>query len=309
MKMAIYEISFPSFNERDTVKGWIYTPIVEPKGIVQVVHGFGEHSRRYMHLILKMLDAGLVVCADDHVGHGATAAASNTWGDYGYKGYATTTEDEKTLHDIVVEKYPGLPFVMFGHSWGSMIARDFAAKYGDLLNGAIFCGTTALRKNTVEISEQLKVLVSEGHGSDVKPEFLEAILAGFTERYVNPTTPNDWIATDPGVVADHARDPFNNFKMPPNVQALYDFAQLWVDIGSEAWAEKVPNVPIYMIAGDQDPVGNYGEGVYQAANWLANTGKSVKTKIYSGYRHEVHNEPEIREEVETGIIDFILSLI
>lgn len=303
--MAIYEISFPSYNERDTVKGWIYTPIIAPKAIVQVVHGFGEHSRRYLHLILKMLDAGFVVCADDHVGHGATAAAGNTWGDYGYKGYATTTEDEKTLHDLVTERYPGLPFFMFGHSWGSMIARDFSVKHGDLLAGAVYCGTTAVRDNTASLCRTLKALVDGGHGSEINPEYLVEMLAGFTDRYETVNTPNDWIALDGNVVADHARDPFNNFTTPPNNQALYDFAQLWADIGSEEWAARVPKIPVYLIAGDQDPVGNYGEGVYQVANWLSKTGKRVKTKVYSGYRHEIHNEPPIRDEVEAGIIQFI----
>lgn len=303
--MAIYEIDFPSFNERDTVKGWIYSPVLPPQAIVQVVHGFGEHSRRYMHLIYRLLDAGFVVCADDHVGHGLTAATGNTWGDYGFKGYATTTEDEKTLHDLVIEKYPGLPFFMFGHSWGSMIARDFSVKHGDLLNGVIYCGTTAVRKNTADLAKQLKELIDDGKGAEVMPEYLVEMLKDFNDRYDDVKTANDWVALDRNVVADHARDPLNNFMVPPNVQALYDFAQLWLDIGSPEWAAKVPQIPIYLIAGDQDPVGNYGEGVYQVANWLWQSGKKPKTVIYSGYRHEVHNEPEIRESVENGIVDFI----
>ena len=307
--MAIYEISFPSFNERDTIKGWIYTPIVPPKAIVQVVHGFGEHSRRYLHLILRMLDAGFIVCADDHVGHGATAAAGNTWGDYGYKGYATTTEDEKALHDLVAKRYPNLPYFMFGHSWGSMIARDFTVKHGDLLNGAVYCGTAAMRENTVPLNKQLKALVDSGHGSEVNPAFVEELLKGFTDRYDDVKTPNDWIASDSNVVADHARDPLNNYYTMPNIQALYDFTQLWIDICNEDWAAKVPNMPIYLISGDQDPLGNYGEGIYEIANWLSKTGKKVKTRVYSGYRHEIHNEPEIRDEVEAGIIQFITDLL
>ncbi len=303
--MATYEISFPSFNGRDTILGWIYTPVAPPRAIVQVVHGFGEHSRRYMHLILRLLDAGFVVCADDHVGHGATAAAGNTWGDYGYKGYATTTEDEKTLHDLALKRFPGLPFFLFGHSWGSMIARDFAAKHGDLLQGAVFCGTTGVRESVRELSGKLKALVESGHGGEVEPAYLGELLGDFTSRYDDVKTPNDWIATDPGVVADHARDPFNNFKAAPNIQAMYDFTQLWVDIGSESWAAAVPAIPLYLISGDQDPVGNYGEGVYQAANWLWKTGKKPKTRVYSGYRHEIHNEPAIRDEVEAGIVGFI----
>ena len=307
--MAIFEVSFPSYNERDTIKGWIYTPIFPPRAIVQIVHGFGEHSRRYLHLILQMLDAGFVVCADDHVGHGVTAAAGNTWGDYGYKGYVTTTEDEKALHDLVVEKYPGLPFFMFGHSWGSMIARDFAVKHGDLLSGLILCGTVSLRENTLILNEQLERLLDQGLGSEIRPDLLGELLKDFNIRYDEVKTPNDWIARSPYVVADHAGDPFNNFQVPPNNQALHDFTQLWIDICCEKWAAKVPAIPIYMIAGDQDPVGNFGEGVYQAANWLAKAGKKVRTRIYTGYRHEIHNEPEIRDEVEAGIIGFISELL
>lgn len=308
--MAIREISFPSYNGRDTIQGWVYTPITEPKAVVQVVHGFGEHSRRYMHMILQFLDAGFVVCADDHVGHGKTAAVGDSWGDFGYKGYATTTEDEKTLHDMLAKEYPELPYFMFGHSWGSMITRDYLSKYGDGLSGAVLCGTVSILEGTVATCEKLKALVDAGQGKEVKPELMGDILGGMTGRYEDVKTPNDWIAVHPGVVADHAADPFNNLGNPPNVQALYDFVQLWVDINSPEWAAKVPKLPLYVIAGDQDPVGGYGEGVYQVANWLWATGKNnITTKLYSGYRHEIHNEPDLRDEVEAGIVEFIDILI
>ena len=54
----LHEVSFASFNGRDQVQGWIYVPACKPKGIVQVIHGFGEHSRRYLHMISAFLDAG-----------------------------------------------------------------------------------------------------------------------------------------------------------------------------------------------------------------------------------------------------------
>ena len=57
----LHEIQFQSFNERDEVQGWIYVPACEPKGIIQLVHGFGEHSRRYLHMALAFAEAGLAV--------------------------------------------------------------------------------------------------------------------------------------------------------------------------------------------------------------------------------------------------------
>ena len=111
--MAFQEISFQSFNQKDTIKAWIYTPIRKPRGIVQLVHGFGEHSRRYLHMILKLNEAGFVVAADDHVGHGKTAYDSGNWSDWGDKGYMTMAEDEHTLRKIVQEQYPDVPYFRF----------------------------------------------------------------------------------------------------------------------------------------------------------------------------------------------------
>lgn len=308
--MALKEISFASYNERDTIKGWIYTPTTKPKAIVQIIHGFGEHSRRYLHMIQSLLDAGYIVCADDHVGHGKTALDGNTWGDYGYKGYKTTTEDEQTLHNMMIQEFPDLPYFIFGHSWGSMIARDYAINYGDQIAGLILCGTGALLGNLKEVASSIGKLVENNQGDQVNPEFLVQILGSFTERYTDVKTPNDWICTDSNVVLDHATDPLNCFN-PPTNQSIYDFVQLWIDISSKEWAQKIPaRLPVYLIAGDQDPVGNYGEGIYKVANWLWETGKTnVKTQIYSGYRHEIHNEPEIREAVEAGIIKFFDALV
>ncbi len=64
----LHEIKFESFNKRDIVHGWIYVPACKPKGVVQLIHGLGEHSRRYFHMIVAFNEAGYIVAADDHVG-------------------------------------------------------------------------------------------------------------------------------------------------------------------------------------------------------------------------------------------------
>ncbi len=107
----LHEIKFDSYNERDKVYGWIYVPASEIKGVVQLVHGFGEHSRRYFHMIVALMDAGYVVAADDHVGHGKTALENDTWGNWGNKGPQTMMEDEYKLMKLVKEKYPDVPLL------------------------------------------------------------------------------------------------------------------------------------------------------------------------------------------------------
>lgn len=304
----LHEVSFTSYNERDQVQAWIYVPACKPNGIVQLIHGFGENSRRYIHMISAFLDAGYIVAADDHVGHGKTAMVNNVWGDWGDKGCHTMMEDEHTLKKIVCEKYPNLPYFLFGHSMGSFITRDFIAKYGNELNGATICGTTSIFRGAKEVKEKLKEIIDAGHGEESDPNVVGSLMGWMCERCGEVQIGNEWICHDPYVQKDHAQDPFDAFTRPTSNRSIYDFIQMMLTIEGTQWAKKVPKkLPIYNIAGDQDPVGEYGLGVCQVSNWLVETGHHVTTKLYSGYRHEIHNYAEIKNEVEAGIIEFMNS--
>ena len=307
----LHEVSFLSYNERDNVQGWIYVPAAKVKGIVQLVHGFGEHSRRYLHMICKILDAGYIVAADDHVGHGKTAIVNESWGNWGHKGAQTMMEDEHRLKELVQEKYPDIPYFMFGHSMGSIITRQFIAKYGDELAGAVICGT--VDPDAIPCEEgirQLKPLVEAGKGDEADPELLGALLGGLFARIEEVKLGNEWICHDEYVQLDHANDPFDAFTRPTSNEALLQFIEMIDEVKGTEWAAKVPTaLPLYNIAGDEDPCGSYGEGVKQVAGWLEETGHDIKTKLYEGYRHEIHNYNDIKDEVEAGIIEFMNEVI
>src|SRR5699024_2136587 len=194
--IMLHEVSFQSFNDRDEVQGWIYVPAAKPKGIVQIIHGFGEHSRRYLHMIVKFMDADYIVAADDHVGHGKTAMMNDTWGDWGDKGFHTMMEDEHTLKTIVCEKYPDLPYFLFGHSMGSFITRDFAAKYGNELSGITICGTTGIFRGADKAAEALKKAIDEGKGKESDPQFTAGLMGWMCERCGDVSIGNEWICAD-----------------------------------------------------------------------------------------------------------------
>lgn len=307
----LHEVSFLSYNERDYVQGWIYVPAAKIKGIIQLVHGFGEHSRRYLHMISKFVEAGFVVAADDHVGHGKTAMINNTWGDWGTKGFETMMEDEHLLKTLVQEKYPDVPYFMYGHSMGSLIARAFSAKYGKELAGVIYCGTVGPDALPCEKAVgPLQELIDAGKGSEADPDLLGGLMGGLFAKIEEVKLGNEWICHDPYVQMDHAADPFDAFTKPTSNQAMLYFVQMIMDVNEKAWAEKVPTaLPIYNIAGDEDPCGSYGEGVKLVAQWLEETGHQVKTKLYEGYRHEIHNYTDIKDEVEDGILAFINEIL
>ena len=303
--MAIREIQFPSANGRDTVKAWSYSPLGQPRAIIQLIHGYGEHSRRYLHMINAFLQAGFAVFADDHIGHGKTGVDSGTLGDPHSGGYETYLKDEKSLHDIAVKTYPDLPYCVFGHSWGSMLARGYAALYGEDIKAVMLCGVCSQMKGcdlSMNDPEFRKAYLADP--SQPVGDWFGKVFYGMTDRVENPISTGDWIASDPRIVADHAADPFNCFDT--TLELLYDLVALYAFIENKEWAEKVPSrIPFYLIAGDQDPCGNYGEGLYHVANLLAESGNKVRVKAYPGYRHEIHNEIALREEVEAGLIKFM----
>ena len=211
----LHEVSFPSFNGRDQVQGWIYVPACEPVGVVQLVHGFGEHSRRYLHMIVALMEAGFVVAADDHVGHGKTAMENDTWGDWGDAGCHTMMEDEHSLKELVAEKYPDLPYFMFGHSMGSMIARDFAAKYGSELAGLVICGTPGVFRMTDVVAPKIEAAIAEGKAHESDPAFVGELMGWmFARCEEGAALGNEWICHDPCVQRDHAQDPFDAFTHP-----------------------------------------------------------------------------------------------
>ncbi len=302
----LHEVKFTSFNERDTVHGWVYVPAAEPCGIIQLIHGFGEHSRRYLHMISAFVEAGYIVAADDHVGHGKTAVENDCWGDWGDKGYTTMMEDEKKFHDIVTGMYPGVPCFMYGHSMGSFIARMYIARYGNDLKGVTLCGTTGVWPDLEESIERVRKLVDDGKGMESDPTLGAALMGWMFARCPEGVKiGNEWICDDEYVQIDHAKDPFDAFTKPTSNRSWLYFLEMMKDITGIAWAKEVPEcLPVYNIAGDQDPVGQYGSGVYESSNWLADTGHEVITKIYTGYRHEIHNYADIKNDVEKGIIEF-----
>lgn len=306
--MSIKEIQFSSANGRDQIYAWQYTPVCEPKGVVQLIHGFGEHSRRYLHLIGQLNEAGFIVVADDHAAHGKTAQLGNCWGDPGDHGFMTYIEDERRLYELTTADFPGLPYMMFGHSWGSMIARKYAALYGEDLTASAWCGLVAQMKGC-EIWKDSEELARAVQNKEDGGMWFAKIFGSLTERIDNPEFPTAWVAKDPDVVRDHAADPFNC--MTPDIQLIYDFVNLYADVMSEQWAGQIPTEqPVYILAGDQDPCGNYGEGVYHVANRLAEAGcRKITVRCYSGYRHEIHNEPELRNEVAAGVINFFNNVL
>lgn len=312
--MNIREFSFPSHNGRSTVQAWLCEPEGQPVGIVQIVHGLGCHSGRYRYMAQKLSESGFVVCADDHAGHGRTAAADdNSFGYPGDKGFMTFVHDEHTLRQTVQAMYPELPYMMFGHSMGSIIGRAYAAVYSDQpLRALTLCGVCQQLEGAERLirCEEVAGLIAEGKGPDLAlgAKYFDVLLGSANERFPGEDA-LAWLCVDVSVREHYAADQLNCLN-GTTLQMMYDFGEMYRFTIDEANMARVPVcTPLFLLAGDQDPCCNFGEGLYHAANGFVRTGHQVKTIAYSGYRHEIHNNHDIRDQVIGEVAKFFLSAL
>ena len=244
--MALQEITFTSANGRDTVQAWVYEPVGTPTAVVQVVHGLGEHSRRYLHLTSTLLDAGVVV-ADDHAGHGRTAMGSGVWADAGDDAAGVVVADALRVQAEARDAVPrltGLPWVVYGHSWGSMIARAMATDEGSVpLAGLVLGGIAAQMHGIEQVVDRpaLAALAAGDQAAEPAPDALVGqLFDGFLDRFGPGAGPTAWVALDAGVVADHGRDPFNNFGAPLSARFLQGFVDLYDRANGDDWYANLP---------------------------------------------------------------------
>ena len=308
--MALQEFEFESANGRDTINGWLYTPTGEIQAIVHLIHGLGEHSRRYIHLISSLLDANVAVVADDHSGHGRTAMQSGVWADSGDDAANVVVADELTLMSKARAELPDVPYVVFGHSWGSMIARVVAVSPNVELSGLILGGIAAQLKGiekTLDRQELAELAAGDAREEPAPMHLIGQLFDGFTDRFGPDAGPTAWVALDEDVVADHGRDPFNNFGAPMSSRFLQGFVDVYDRANDDDFYSSLPDeLPVLILAGEQDPVANFGEGALHVANRLRATGHDdVTAHVFPLVRHEVHNEPLTRAQVEDEIIDFV----
>lgn len=136
------ELTYKSSDGKNYVHAVKWVPDGEPKYILQIAHGMAEHIMRYEDFAKFLNKHGFLVCGEDHLGHGKTAANKGDLGYFGPKdGHKLVVKDMKKLQDIIKQDYPKTPYFLLGHSMGSFLCREYIETYGDTLDGAIVMGT------------------------------------------------------------------------------------------------------------------------------------------------------------------------
>ena len=292
-------IIFPSSRGAGRVSASLFTPDPEamPRAVVQISHGMCEHMGRYEDFAAWLCSRGFVVCGNDHLGHRNTVLLNGEkLGYFGPKGSARyLVEDLERLRLLVSQRYPGLPYFLLGHSMGSFIARLYAAGYGSALTGLILSGTAGHNPLTAA-GRALAASISAVKGPQYVSGALYRMANGrFNKNFPDPRTPVDWLSRDPEVCAAYCRDRYCTFQFTSS--AYYELFGMLDRCNRPEWYQSLPKtLPVLLISGDRDPVGNNGAGPLEVYRGLVGAGlEAVSVKLYPGGRHEMLHEINFQE--------------
>lgn len=308
MEFLTKEYTFPSVSGLCDVYAQSAAPIDygNIRGVVQISHGMAEYSNRYAGFALELCKNGYAVFISDHVGHGSSVADKNMLGFFGENGEETFVEDMKAFTDIIKSEYNDLPLYLLGHGMGSLIARKYTAKYGYLLDGVIYTGTSG-QNPALGVGIQLANTLIKQNGPLYRSELLDTIAFGAYNRKTEKRTECDWVSRDAKEVDKFLADDLCGYKYTVSgMKALFLTLKA---VSTRRWYNSVPlSMPILLMSGSMDPIGDYSKGVNEVYKNLKKTGhKYVTLKLYEGARHEILNETN-RKEVYGDIISWLNSL-
>lgn len=294
----------PSADGIHQLEGIVYLPDGEAKGLVQVVHGMTEYIGRYEGFMTQLADNGYICFGYDHLGHGKTAMVDRSYGYIASKdGWHLLCQDVNRFAEAVRFRYgKELPYYLMGHSMGSFIVRIAVAEGISKPDKLIVMGTggpNPLAAPGLALLTLIRGFCGEKH---VSP-FAERIMFGSYNKKFQEEDPYAWLTRDLAMRDRYRQDPWCTFHF--TVSALLDL----IHLTKRANRMTGPNrVPVLLVSGTMDPVGNYGKGVKRVEQYMAQKGVPVKMKLYEQARHEILNDA-CKEEVTEDIVRFLQSEI
>ncbi len=307
--MTKWPFSAPSSDGVHTLAGSVYLPDDRVKGFFHIVHGMTEHIGRYDRLMTDLANAGYIAFGYDNLGHGNTAGDAAELGYIAKKGgHDLLARDVQIFSDAVMAAYTpageALPYYLLGHSMGSFIVR-WAVTHTVQPAKVIIMGTGGKNPAAgagLAVIALLKLFRGDRH---ISPLVDKLAFGSYNSHFGGgtPEDPSPWLTRDEEQRKRYYADPFCTFKF--TLSAMEDLIRLNKLTNESRWYAAVSNtLPILLVSGEEDPVGDYGKGVRQVAAALQQQGCDARCILYPDARHEILNDSTY-EPVKEAILAFL----
>ena len=306
MKMKKTSFRVPSTDGIHTLSGVVYRPDGKPKGVLHVVHGMAEYIGRYDEFMTSCCEDGFLVCGYDHLGHGDTARDK---GEYGFiapkNGWRYLVKDVQAFREAVGKHFGvSSPYVLMGHSMGSFVVR-LAAAMNEKPDKLIVMGTGG-KNPAAGAGIALAKVIELFKGKKYISRLLVGLaFKGYNDRFSSDPEPDKvgWLTVDKENRKRYLADEKSGFLF--TVSGMRDLVTLNKKSGErKCFAALSPSLPVLLVSGADDPVGNYGEGVKEVCRAMEKQGLHPQMKLYEGARHEILQD-FCKKEVTEDILAFL----
>ena len=290
-------------NQKVYLHNWedVQNPIV----VVQIFHGMAEHAARYDRFAIFLNSKGYIVYADDHRGHGKIAESVEKLGYLGENGFDNIVKDEHFITDKIKAEHPNLPIFIFAHSFGSFVGQEYLNRYSNEINGLILSGSAMQDRIDAKFGLALTKLINKFGDESKQNPLLESLIFGsYCKKEKDNNSKFAWLSSDKDEVKKYDEDEYCGTVFTTNFyrNMFTGFQGLYLKEKADTIRK---DIPVLVLAGEMDPVGNYGKSVKSLFEYYKSLNMSnVELKLYPEGRHELLNEVN-RDEV----FDYIYSWI
>lgn len=273
----------------------------QPKAVVQIIHSISEHMGRYEELASFLNDYGYEVWGHDHPGHGSTGPSL---GSVSGDAMSLLLGGIHAVREAIAKELPDVPVILLGHSMGSFLALRAAELDKTRWDGLILSGTNDRNPILLErahlASNTLLSHLKKRKGAE--RALYHMILKGFASGIHLART--DWRTSDPIEAARYEEDPRCGFPVDHEfMKSLAKGLSVWYRKDELARLSK--NLPILIISGTQDRIGNFGKGAAKLARSLSGAGLPlIYLRFYEGARHDLFWEIT-RQETMVDLLEFL----
>ena len=274
-----------SFQDEQGIEIKFYEwPVAEPKAVVQIAHGLGEHARRYDQMAAVLNRAGFSVYADDHRGHGQTGLGQierkqiKKLGNLGQGGMDATFKQVLDFSKLIKSENPNKPLVLLGHSWGSFIAQKVINKSSDLYDAVVLSGSALTMPGYLATGDFNKVW-----------------------KKLPGSTGYEWLSRDVEVQKKFVADPLTFLAAAMQVFGVANSLKLFGTPSKNVRSD----LPILVQVGEADPIGGEYSNKALVEAYRKKSGiKDIELFVYHDARHEIYNELN-KDEIIQDLIKWI----
>lgn len=300
----------PPYLFHDVPPLYRWDAVAHPRAVVHVVHGMSEHAGRYARFAAALNQAGFIVWSHDHRGHGQNPTPPVGHGHFAdADGWRAVVDDAWAVSSALQSAYQSLPLLLFAHSMGSFVGQTLIGEHGDAYAGVVLSGSNGPPRALERVVRALARSQLLALGGRAPGRWVDRLVMGtYNKPFAPNRTPFDWLTRDAAEVDLYANDRLCGFTF--TAQAWFDFLDGKRTLGTRDHVGRVPKtLPIHLIAGTRDPVGENGDGVQRLHDVYRKAGlTNVTMRLYDDARHELVNETN-RDEVTADVVAWMNSIV